>query len=317
MPTTPSRIRVLFMGSPEFAVPSLRWLAEADYTIAGVVSQPDRPAGRGGAMHMPEVKQAALELGLDVFQPESLKPEPVRARLAAFAADILVIAAYGKILPRAILALPTRGCVNVHASLLPRWRGSSPINAAILAGDPETGVSIMELEQKMDAGPVITRRALTISPTDTTASLEPRLADLGARTLVEVLPDWYAGRLVAQPQDESQATYCQLLTKADGWLKATMTAAEAERAVRAYDPWPGAFVHYRGKRLAIWSAHIAPITGELAPGATAVIDRKPAVAFHGAMLVLDEVQRAGARRTPAEQFLNGERGDLALSVELA
>lgn len=305
------------MGSPKFAVPSLRRLAETGYKIVGVVSQPDRPAGRGGRTHMPDVKQAALELGLQVFQPGKLRSTDVQERLASFEADVFVVAAYGKILPPAVLAMPRRGCVNVHASLLPRWRGPSPINAAILAGDEETGVSIMELEEEMDAGPVITRRAVTISAEDTTASLEPRLADLGARTLVDVLPAWHAGALVSEPQNESQVTFCKLLSKGDGWLRASMTASEAERAVRAYNPWPGAFVQFRGQRLAIWSAHVALGSDGLAAGTTAIIDRQPGIAFADGMLVLDEVQRAGARRTPGWQFLNGERGELPPSMELA
>jgi methionyl-tRNA formyltransferase len=314
---TTEDMRVVFMGSPEFAVPSLQALAKAGYNVVASVSQPDRPAGRGGRVHAPEVKLAATDLGIETVQPESLRGEDVREKLASFAADIFVVAAYGKILPRAVLALPTRGCINVHGSLLPRWRGPSPIAAAILAGDPETGVSIMELEPKMDAGPVIARRALPISPTDTTGGLEPRLAALGAATLIGVLPAWFERQLPAEPQDESLVTYCQLLTKADGWLNAAMTAAEAERAVRAYNPWPGAFVEYRGERLAIWSAHISPEPQGLPPGATAVIEHAPAIAFVDGMLVLDEVQRSGARRTTGLQFLNGQRGQLAPEVVLA
>lgn len=309
-------IRVLFMGSPAFAVPSLRALVEAGHDVAAVVTQPDRPAGRGGRLTPPDVKVAAQELGIPVLQPETLRDTSVREQLGAIAPDVTVVAAYGKILPRAVLDIPRRGNVNVHASLLPRWRGASPITAAILAGDEETGVSIMEMVQEMDAGPVIAQAKVPIPPDATTGSLEPELAQLGAKTLVEVLPRWFAGDLKATPQDETRVTYCGLIKKSDGHLGADMTAAEAERAVRAYDPWPGAFVEYRGVRLGIWKAHVEPLPEPLPVGATLVIGRRPAIAFRDGALVLDEVQRVGAKRIGGDQFLNGERGKLAESVGL-
>lgn len=304
------------MGSPAFAVPSLHALAAARYTVALAVTQPDRPAGRGGALRPPEVKLAARELGIDVFQPESLKDETAGQRLRSCEADVFVVAAYGKILPRAVLDIPRIACVNVHASLLPRWRGASPIAAAILAGDAQTGVSIMELVAKMDAGPVISRRAIPLDGSETTRSLEPRLAHLGAELLVEVLPPWLAGSLPARAQDESQATYCGLVKKEDGWLKRGMTAAEAERAVRAYDPWPGAYVLYREQRLSIWRAHVEP-QSDFEPGTLVVHGHAPAIAFREGLLVVDELQRAGSRRMPGSDFVNGERGRLERSVGLA
>ncbi|MEZ4493560.1 MAG: methionyl-tRNA formyltransferase [Dehalococcoidia bacterium] len=312
----PERLRVLFMGSPEFAVPSLRALVAAGYNLVCVVTQPDRPSGRGGKMTPPPVKMAAEELRIPVFQPEELRSDEAFARLQAFAPDLVVVAAYGKILSRRVLQLPTHGAANVHASLLPRWRGASPINAAILAGDAETGVSIMEMVQKMDAGPVLAREAVTISSDATTGTLEPVLADLGARTLVEVLPAWLSGKLHAEPQDEARVTFCSLIKKQDGFLAATMTAAEAERAVRAFDPWPGAFVLYRGDRLAIWRARVLP-AAEVEPGATSIIERLPALGFRDGWLLLDEVQRVGARRVDGRAFLNGERGVFAGEVVLA
>jgi methionyl-tRNA formyltransferase len=260
---------------------------------------------------------AAFELGIDAFQPETLRDPAVHQRLADYNADVFVVAAYGKILPAAVLAIPSRGCLNVHASLLPRWRGPSPIVAAILAGDATTGVSIMELVLKMDAGPVILRSSLHIEPADTAATLEPRLADLGAARLVEALPAWLIGDLTGVPQDEALATYCHLIAKSDGQLKASMTAAEAERAVRAYNPWPTACVQYRNERLAIWAAHIDSAAPPQPLGALAVIDRKPAIAFPGGWLVLDELQRTGSRRLPGQAFLNGERGFLPAEVGLA
>ncbi len=304
------------MGSPEFAVPTLRALSAHGYDIRLVVTQPDRPAGRGGRMHEPPVKAAATELGIETFQPETMRAEPVHERLKHADADVFVVAAYGKILPQAVLDIPRRGCLNVHASLLPRWRGASPIAAAVRAGDTVTGVSIMELVRKMDAGPVISRADEAIHSDDTTGSLEPRLAELGAKELVRVLPRWLAGDLVAEPQDESLVTTCSTLAKADGWLSTAMSAHEAVRAVRAYNPWPGAYVEYRGERLGIWRGHVEQAEVATA-GATSVRTKKPAIAFHGGWLVLDEVQRPGGKRLAGEQFVAGERGQLAPEVGLS
>ena len=308
--------RVVFMGSPEFAVPSLRALVAAGAHVVAALTQPDRPSGRGGRVQPPPVKLAALELGVSVLQPASLREEGIQGQLRALRADVFVVAAYGKMLPRAVLEIPPHGCLNVHASLLPRWRGASPIAAAILAGDPVTGVSIMKLVRTMDAGPVISRVETAILPGDTTGSLESRLAELGAGELLRVLPGWLSGEREAQPQDESAATYCGLVSKNDGHLKATMSAAEAERATRAYNPWPGAFVLYRSERLAIWRARVEPGHAP-SPGAMTVLGRCPAVAFTGGWLVLEEVQRPGGKRLTGEQFLAGERGALEPEVGLA
>lgn len=304
------------MGSPAFAVLSLRVLAGARYNVVGVITQPDRPSGRGGAIHAPEVKVAALELGLAVFQPETLRDEGARERLRAFGADLFVVAAFGKILSRAVLSIPVRGCVNVHASLLPRWRGASPIAAAILTGDTETGVTIMEMDAGMDTGAIIAQRSVAIRPTDATGALEVRLAGLGADLLTEALPDWYDRRIEAMPQDESFVTVCHTLNKEDGHLGIAMTVAEAERAVRSYNPWPGAYVEYRGQRLGIWRSHAIATDPGVKPGSTSIIEKLPAVAFVGGWLVLDEVQRVGSKRLPGEAFLNGERGQLAAEVGL-
>ncbi len=323
---TPAAVRVVFMGSPAFAVPSLHALVEAGYKVVAVVTQPDRPAGRSGSIRAAAVKVAALALGLTVVQPEKLRDEAVQAGLRGFEPDVIVVAAYGKILPKAVLELPTRGSLNIHGSLLPRWRGASPIAAAILAGDEETGVSIMEMVAKMDAGPVVLRRSLQVRDNDTTGTLEARLADLGAHALVEALPGWYDRETMPEAQDEGLATYCQLLTKENGHLSRDMTAIEAERAVRAYDPWPGAYVLYEGHRLAIWRARRphppAPSPdfageGERAPGALMVVSREPAIAFRDGLLVLEEVQRQGGRRLSGRDFLNGLRGNVTERVDLA
>jgi methionyl-tRNA formyltransferase len=309
--------RVVFMGSPAFAVPSLQALVAAGYEVAAVVTQPDRPAGRGGRLTRPEVKVAALELGIPVLQPETMRDPATVEALAAIRPELFVVAAYGKILPRAVLALPLKGSVNVHASLLPRWRGASPIAAAILAGDAETGICIMEMAPKMDAGPVIACAHTEIGPAESAGELEGRLAALGAEKLVETLPGWLDGRLQAVAQDETAATYCSLVTKTDGYLRASTTAVEAARAVRAYSPWPGASVEYRGERLAIWRANVAEDASGVAPGCLVRVGRNPAIAMQGGLLVLEEVQRSGGKRVTGEQFVNGERGNLAAQAGLA
>lgn len=312
----PSDVRVVFMGSPAFAVPSLQALVRAGYNVVAAVTQPDRPAGRGAAVRAPEVRVAAVDLDVPVLQPEKLRDEAVLAELRTVAPDVLVIAAYGRILPKAVLDLPSRGSLNVHGSLLPRWRGASPIAAAILAGDPETGVSIMELVEKMDAGPVVLRKSTPIRPDDTTGGLEPRLATLGAEALTEALPGWYERTTPPEPQDEALATYCRLLKKEDGHLSREMTAVEAERAVRAYNPWPGAHVLYDGHRLAIWRAR--PAEDRPKPvGSFVLAGKEPAITFREGTLVLEEVQREGGKRLTGRDFLNGLRGNVAGQVELA
>jgi methionyl-tRNA formyltransferase len=320
-------VRVVFMGSPSFAVPSLRALVETGYNVVAVVTQPDRPAGRGGAMRAPAVKEAAMmQMGIELFQPESLKDEATQERLRSFAPDVIVVAAYGKILPRAVLELPSRGSLNVHGSLLPRWRGASPIAAAILAGDGETGVSIMEVVAKMDAGPVVLRKRIRIEDDDTAGTLEPRLADLGAEALVEALPGWLERELVAEVQDEDRATYCRLLKKEDGHLSGDMTVIEAARAVRAYNPWPGAYVLYESHRLGIWGARPSPPRplstgpwrgGEADAGRLVMVGKEPGIVFGEGVLVLEEVQREGGKRLSGRDFVNGLRGRVVDRVELA
>ncbi len=306
---------IVFMGSPDFAVPSLKALVDSGHRIVAVVTQPDRSAGRGGRLAEPPVKPVARDLSIPVFQPESMRDPATIETLRNMHPGVIVVAAYGKILPRAVLSIPSRGSLNVHASLLPRWRGASPVAAAIRTGDAETGVSIMEVVRRMDAGPVVARTTTPIGPEATTATLEPLLASLGAELLVRTLPAWEENKLTPVPQDEAAATYCHILTKEDAHLSAEETAIEAERAVRAFDPWPGAFVEYRGRRLAIWSAHVKG--QEALPGSTHVVDRLPAVAFREGLLLLDEVQLPGRKRVPGKAFLNGQRDWLKMPVGLA
>lgn len=313
-------MRVVFMGSPEFAVPVLEALnAARGVEVIGAVSQPDRPAGRGKGLAEPAVKQKARELGLPVYQWGSMRDEASQAELRGLEADVFVVAAFGQILPRAVLDMPKRGSLNVHTSLLPRWRGASPIPAAILAGDQETGVSVMEIVLKMDAGPVVAQKAARIEPEDTALSLSVRLSHLGAKLLVEALVPWAEGRLGARPQDEAQVTYCRLLTKEEGRLNLREPAVQLWRRVRAYTPWPGAYVEYLEEPLRLLSAW--PLAGDLPPGLVQVVPREQlglipegaetgalAVGTQEGVLAVRRLQRAGRRPVTAREFLNGERG---------
>jgi methionyl-tRNA formyltransferase len=254
--------RIVFAGTPEFAVPALEALLVQGYGVAGVYTQPDRPAGRGRRLTPGPVKRAALAHGLPVYQPASLKGPDARAGLAALAPDLLVVVAYGLLLPRAVLELPARGCVNIHASLLPRWRGAAPIQRALLAGDTETGISIMQMEAGLDTGPVLRVRHCPIGPRDTGGSLHDRLAGLGAETLLEALPGILAGTAPRTVQDGSLATYARKLEKAEARIDWTRPAPELERLVRAFDPWPVAHTRYRGGSLRVWDAVARPGQGQ-------------------------------------------------------
>ncbi len=297
--------RVVFMGSPAFAVPILEALAR-HYEVVGVVTQPDRPAGRGGLLRPPPVKVCAEALGLPVIQPERLREEYAMAQLRAWGPQVIVVAAFGQILKPEVLDLPPHGCLNVHASLLPRWRGASPIQAAILAGDAQTGVTIMKMDAGVDTGPILAQRPMPIAPDDTALSLSERLAHLGAELLLEVLPDYLEGRLLPQPQAEQGVTYAPLLKKEDGRLDFQKSAVELERQVRAMNPWPGAWFEWRQAPIKVWRARISQ---EASPGAgrRGIVDGYPAIGAADQFLVLEEIQPAGRKVMPGKAFLAGAR----------
>jgi methionyl-tRNA formyltransferase len=298
------------MGSPDFAVPSLRALAvAADFRVLGVVTQPDRPAGRGGKMASPPVKQLAQELGLPVLQPDKLRSPAAIEQLRLWAPDLIVVAAFGQILRQDVLDLPPFGCINVHASVLPRWRGAAPIQAAILAGDPQTGVTIMKMDAGIDTGPTLAQSAIPVLPTDTAGSLFEKLAGLGADLLLATLPGYLAGALQPQPQPDEGATYASMLKKEDGNLDFTRPAAELERKVRAFNPWPGAFLSWDKALLKVLAAHALddPGAARADPGKRLIYERNPAVATGDGLLVLDEVQPPGKRSMPGKAFLAGAR----------
>jgi methionyl-tRNA formyltransferase len=296
--------RTVFMGSPEFAVPILRALA-SHYSILSVVTRPDRPSGRGRGLKMPAVKRAAGELGLTVLQPEKLSSPEVVAGLRDLAPDLIVVAAFGQLLKPDILALPAHGCLNVHASLLPRWRGSAPIPASILAGDPETGVTIMRMDPGLDTGPILAQDRIPIDPVETAASLTDKLALLGAGLLIETLPPYLAGNLQARAQDELGITHAPLLHKDDGLLDFGLSARDLERRVRAFNPWPGAYLIWDHARLKVHRARAHAATA--AAGRRLQVDREPAVGSADGLLVLQEVQPEGKRIMNGRDFLLGSR----------
>jgi methionyl-tRNA formyltransferase len=304
-------MRIVFMGSPEFAVPSLEQLVRNGYGVVAVYTQPDRPAGRGRALVPPPVKEAALRLGLNVRQPESLRSEEAFRELAEFEPDVIVICAYGQILTKEVIDLPRRRCVNVHFSLLPRHRGASPVAAALLAGDDITGVTIMIVTPKLDTGPVLARAAVAISPQDNTATLTGKLAIVGANLLLEALQGWLRGEIAPGEQDESAKTYFRQIKKEAGEIDWNLPATDIARRVRAYNPWPGCYTTWRGKQLKIVAAEALP--GEPSPGAGRVIALPGRGAGLGigtgeGVLKILRIQLEGKRVMGAPEFLRGQRG---------
>ena len=296
-------LRLAFMGSPEFALPSLRALAGAGHEIAAVFAQPPRPAGRGHRERPCPVQAYAERRGWALRTPKTLKDGSESQAFAALGLDAAVVVAYGLILPAAVLAAPRLGCVNLHASLLPRWRGAAPIQRAILAGDAQTGVTIMAVDEGLDTGPILLREAVPIAATATAAELHDRLAEVGARLMVAALDGLAAGRLEARPQPEDGVTYAAKLKRGEGRLDWRRPAAELERAVRAFTPWPGAFFEAGGERVKVLAAEV----GAGAPGAEpgTVIDARLTVACEKDALRLIRVQRAGKAAMDAETLLRG------------
>lgn len=298
------------MGTPQFAVPPLEHLILNGYQVAAVYTQPDRAAGRGRSLVSSPVKRVAIDWRLPVVQPTSFTKGEVVGQLASFEPDVIVVAAFGQILPQSVLDIPAYGCLNLHPSLLPRFRGASPTAAAILAGDGFSGVSIMLMEAALDSGPVLVQAQVPISSPDTTASLTAKLSLIAAQLLLEVLPRWSRGELVPRPQDEAQATYCPTISKEEGKIDWHLPAVDIWRRVRAYQPWPGCYTKWQGKRLKIIEA--LPLFGERTPevGRVVVLNKGGAVfgitTGEGILGVL-KVQLEGKRTMPAAEFLRGQQ----------
>ena len=297
--------RTVFMGSPEFALPTLQSLAGVS-NVVGVVTQPDKPSGRGKFLTPPPVKNLAQQLNIPFLQPNNLREPEALAQLHAWSPELIVVAAFGQILRTAVLELPRFGCINVHASLLPRWRGAAPIQAAILAGDEHTGVTIMRMDPGIDTGPILSQRDSPILENDTATSLGNNLANLGAQLLIEILPAYIQGNLLPQPQSSTGATYAPMLKKDEGQLDFAQPAVKLVRHVNAFNPWPGAFTLWKGQMLKIHRARaVTPSTEN--PGQHLIYKGMPAIATSDGLLVLDEVQPAGKKSMPGNVFLNGAR----------
>lgn len=294
--------RVLFAGTPVFALASLRALVDAGVRPVAALTQPDRPAGRGRRVTASPVKLYCAEQGIEVLQPATLKDEDVVAELAALSLDLIIVAAYGLILPQNVLDLPARGCVNVHASLLPRWRGAAPIQAAILNGDRETGISLMSMTAGLDCGPVYASESIVIGEEQTAGELHDRLADLGGQLLARCLPGILSGRLEAVAQDESRAVYAPKIDKQDAVMDWRRSSLELQRLVRAFNPVPGAWFEYGGERVKCWEARRnASVSGH--PGQVISAGRSGlTVACGDGALDLLSVQRPGKRRVSGEEF---------------
>jgi len=302
-------VRTIFMGTPEFAVAILQSVVQSSYPVLAVYSQPDKSAGRGHKVVFPAVKKLALERQIPVIQPETFKSSEVVGQLASFQPELIIVAAFGFILPQEVLSLPKFGCLNIHPSLLPRHRGPSPVANTILCGDELTGVTIMLMDAGMDTGPILAQEKVGISFMNTTGSLSSKLADVGAKLLLETLPNWISGELNPQAQDESQATYSKLINSKDAEIDWHLSAVELWRRVRAYDPWPSCYTWYQGKRLKIHK--VIPFGGVAKGkiGEVVALAEPPGIGVvtgYG-ILGLCQVQLEGKREMAINDFVHGKR----------
>ncbi|MDQ3336972.1 MAG: methionyl-tRNA formyltransferase [Myxococcota bacterium] len=314
-------MRVVFMGSPEFAVPCLRALVTAGHQVALVVSQPDKPAGRGGQLTAPAVKVAALELGLPISQPKSARTGELETALRESGAALAVVVAYGKILPRAVLDALPKGCINVHASILPKYRGAAPVQWAVIDAEPETGVAIMQLDEGMDTGPVLLEKRVPIDPDETSGELLARLAPVGATALLEVIAMIEGDGVTSIAQDATKATHAAMLTKADGAIDFTQSAIRVAARIRGVDPWPGAQASLRGQIVKLFRARPSDATSDQPPGTVVAVDATGLQITTGdGVVVVREIQAPGRKRLAAAQFAAGRGvavGDVLAKPELS
>lgn len=299
-------LRIVFMGSPEFARIILEGLINS-FQVVGAISQPDRPSGRGRVLTAPPVKIFAMEKGLETIQPERLREPQVMEKFNSWKPDVIVVAAFGQILRQNVLDLPPYGCINVHASYLPRWRGAAPIQASILHGDPETGVTIMKMDAGIDTGQIIQQEKVKIESSDNSMTLSEKLAKTGSDLLIKTLPRYLDGLISLKQQDESKATYAGMLKKEEGFLDFSQTALELDRRVRAFYPWPGTFMQFQDQPLKIHATHVV-LQPALQSSRRSQIDGFPAVRTGDGWLVLDVVQPAGKKAMAGDVYLRGVHG---------
>ena len=300
-------MKIIYAGTPDFAVPALQALLDSPHEVVAVYTQPDRRAGRGKKLRASPVKQVAEAAGIDVYQPVTLRDETAQAQLQSFQADLMVVAAYGLILPKAVLDAPRHGCINIHASLLPRWRGAAPIQRAIAAGDKETGVTIMQMAEGLDTGDMLLKRSTSITEEDTAASLHDRLSVLGGEALLAVLEQIESGRLQPEVQDDAQANYAEKLTKAEAVIDWQQDAASIVRKIQAFNPWPVAQTSVDGSVLRVWEARLGESVENTEPGTVLKEEKQEGVlvqAGEGAVW-LRTLQMPGGNPLAAADFLNG------------
>lgn len=311
-------LRIIFSGTPDFAARHLDALLAANYNVVGVFTQPDRPAGRGKKLMPSPVKVVAQEHGLPVFQPASLRPAENQQLIADLNADIMVVVAYGLILPKAVLEMPRLGCINVHGSLLPRWRGAAPIQRSLWAGDDETGVTIMQMDVGLDTGDMLYKLACPITPDDTSASLYDKLAELGPQGLIETLQLLASGKARPEVQDESQVTYAEKLSKEEALLDWSLSAAQLERCIRAFNPWPMSYFMMDGQPVKVWKASVLEAATNAAPGTILEADKQGIqVATAQGVLNIEELQPAGKKAMKAQDLLNSRKAFFAPGNRLA
>jgi methionyl-tRNA formyltransferase len=306
-------LSLIFAGTPEFSVPALEALIASRHRVTAVYTQPDRPSGRGQQVTMSAVKQCALRHELPVEQPATLKDAAAVERLTQWSADLMIVVAYGLLLPKNVLEIPRLGCVNIHASLLPRWRGAAPIQRSIQAGDQETGVTIMQMDVGLDTGPMLLERVTPIGPRETAATLHDRLAAIGAEAIVEAIDTIAAGKATPRAQPREGATYAAKIRKEEALIDWTKPAVEIDRLVRAFNPWPIAETRWNGQQLRVWEAAPLAVNASAAPGtviatSAAGID----VATGDGVLQLTRVQAAGRKAMPAADFLKANRPEGAV-----
>ena len=302
-------MKIVFAGTPEFAVPTLQGLLDSEHDVCAVYTQPDRPAGRGRKLTASPIKQLAVTHGIPIYQPENFKDPATISELADLNADLMVVIAYGLILPQAVIDTPRLACINVHGSLLPRWRGAAPIHRALMAGDDKTGITIMKVVKKLDAGDMLLKATCPITNSDTSSSLHDQLAQIGAASLLKVVDQFQAGTVIAEPQDEALVTYAHKVEKHEAVLDWTDSAVQLDRKIRGLNAWPVAQTLYKGQILRVWNCSLTDKTITLAPGTISCADQALDVATGDGVIRLLEVQLPGGKRIAGKDFLNAYTAD--------